>query len=202
MSEPTELQTQVMIIGGGPVGLCLAVDLGRRGIDCVVLERRQDGDSTFPTANHISARTMEHLRQVGLSQDVRSAFRADWGGDVVALTHIGGHEVARIEDALAETTPRSDSPEGEIWAPKPYFDPILLNAAKEMPQVDVRFGTTVDTISQDENAVSCKARDRHGNTLTIRSSFAVGCDGAASGTRDSLGIELLEPEPSRSFWAK
>jgi len=195
MGATIELDTAVIIVGGGPVGLCLAADLGRRGVDCIVLERRGEGEATFPTANHISVRTMEHLRQLGLSDAVRKAFRPDWGGDVVALTHIGGYEVARIKDALAETKERPDSPEREIWAPKPYFDPILLKAAQAMPNVEVRFGTSVHTLDETSQGVVCSAQQKDGNQLKIHATYAVACDGAASGVREALGIEMIGPEP-------
>ena len=97
MSEPTrEIETEVAIIGGGPVGLCLALELSSRGVACAVFERRREHEPVFPTANHISVRTMEQLRRHGLSGAVSEAFRPDWGGDFVCLTHIGGHEVAQI----------------------------------------------------------------------------------------------------------
>lgn len=195
VTETNKTENQVAIVGGGPVGLCLAADLGRRGIDCTVLERRSENQRVFPTANHISVRTMEFLRQVGLSDAVKAAFRSDWGADFIALTHIGGHEVARVKDALADSGTRSDSPEQEVWAPKPCFDPILLQAAAAMPNVDVRFATTVQKIEETEDGVLCTAQDADGNEKKIRADYVVACDGAASQVREWLGIEMVEPDP-------
>eukprot|EP00439_Symbiodinium_sp_Y106_P088673 s1_g1209.t1 len=138
---------------------------------------------------------MEFLRQLGLSDAVKAAFRPDWGGDFVALTHIGGHEVARAVDALADSNKRKDSPEQEVWAPKPYFDPILHKAAAAMLSVDVRFATTVQHIEETGGRVVCTTHDADGNEKKIEAAYAVACDGAASQVREWLGIELVEPDP-------
>ena len=103
------VDTEVAIVGGGPVGLCLALELGWRGVDCIVLEARAQAGAVFPTANHISVRTMEQLRRLGVSEDVASVFPAEWGGDWIGITHIGGFEVARIEDALSTAAALEDS---------------------------------------------------------------------------------------------
>jgi 2-polyprenyl-6-methoxyphenol hydroxylase-like FAD-dependent oxidoreductase len=192
-SETQPAETEVAIVGGGPVGLCLAVELGSRGIDCVVLERRAEGEAVFPTANHISVRTMEQLRRHGLAEAVYAAFRPGWGGDWIALTHIGGHEVARVEDALAGSRERADSPEREVWAPKPVFDPILERAARASAGVTLRFGTHVDSVREDGDGVLCDGRDASGGPIRVRARFVAACDGAASGVREACGIEMVGP---------
>lgn len=189
------MQTEVAIVGGGPVGLCLATDLGWRGVSCVVFERRPRNDATFPTANHIGVRTMEHLRRLGLARDVARAFRPDWGGDWIALTHLGGREVARIPDALAGAAPRSDSPEHEVWAPKPCFDPILERAAESWPTVRIEYGASVEAVENTAHGVSCTIRAGDGDTRVVGARFAVACDGAGSRVRDTCGIELVGPPP-------
>lgn len=195
MAGRNDVETEVAIVGGGPVGLCLAVELGWRGVDCVVLEQRPQGAPTFPTANHISVRSMEHLRRLGLSRAVRGAFRPDWGGHWIALTHLGGPEVARIEDALADPAERPDSPEGQVWAPKPCFDPILEGAALSCASVRIRRGIRVDAVFEEEAGVCCVGRDAAHEPVRVRSRFAVACDGAESAIRRACGIEMLGPPP-------
>ncbi|MEM7413507.1 MAG: FAD-dependent monooxygenase [Myxococcota bacterium] len=194
MSRDTHtIETQVAIIGGGPVGLCLALELGSRGVDCAVLERRGAGEPVFPTANHIGVRTMEQLRRHGLSDEVRRAFRPDWGGDFVCLTHLGGAEVCRVEDALADSRDRSDSPEREVWAPKPCFDPILERAVHATETAAIHHGVQIDSVSVTRSGVACAGRDAEGGRVEVRAAFAVACDGGSSRVRESLGIELVGP---------
>ena len=194
MSEQSrQIETEVAILGGGPVGLCLALELGSRGVACAVLERRREHEPVFPTANHISVRTMEHLRRHGLSDAVSQAFRPDWGGDFVCLTHIGGDEVARVEDALADSRDRSDSPEREVWAPKPCFDPILEHAVQSADSATVLYGVQVESVVESEDGAVCSGSDAEGRRVEVRAPYAVACDGAGSRTRESLGIEMIGP---------
>ncbi len=186
-----EVETEVAIIGGGPVGLCLAVELGSRGVHCKVLEQRRRDAPAFPTANHIGVRTMEHLRRLGLADEVRAAFRPGWGGHWVALTYLGGPEVARVEDALAASSPRPDSPEHEVWAPKPCFDPILARAAEGFDTADLCYGARVDTVETQTEGVLCCASDG----TRVHARFAVACDGAGGSVRRAHGIEMVGPPP-------
>ena len=149
------MDTEVAIVGAGPVGLSLAVELGWRGIDCIVLEVRAQRSAKFPTANHISIRTMEQLRRLGLSEEVGSVFPASWGGHWIGITHLGGYEVARIEDALSTSVPLADSPEREVWAPKLYFDPILERAARRYACVELRYRTRVESVQERADCISC-----------------------------------------------
>lgn len=189
------LETDVAIVGAGPVGLCLAADLGTRGVACVVIEQRAADAPTFPTANHISVRTMEHLRRLGLGTAVRSAFRPGWGGDWIALTHLGGYAVARVEDALADTSERTDSPEREVWAPKPCFDPILLRSAESFSTTRWLYGIRTDTIEEGADGPCCAGRTAAGDPVRVRARWVVGCDGASSVVRRSCGIEMVGPPP-------
>ena len=165
------VDTAVTIIGGGPVGLCLAVELGWRGIDCIVLERRERGAATFPTANHIGVRTMEHLRRLGLAAAVRAAFRPDWGGHWIALTHFGGHEVTRVENALGGAGGGAESPEREAWAPKPCFDPILERAAEAYPSVTLSHGARVEAVENIDGPREGRVEPQHPQESKASKSF-------------------------------
>jgi 2-polyprenyl-6-methoxyphenol hydroxylase-like FAD-dependent oxidoreductase len=189
------MDTEVAIVGAGPVGLSLAVELGWRGIDCIVLEVRAQGSAKFPTANHISVRTMEQLRRLGLSEEVASVFPASWGGHWVGITHLGGYEVARIEDALSTSVPLADSPEREVWAPKLYFDPILERAAGGYACVELRYRTRVESVQERTDCISCMARDESGARVRIDARYVVSCDGSESPVRESLGLAVLGPAP-------
>ena len=123
-----------------------------------MLEQRSRGAATFPTANHVGVRTMEHLRRLDLAPEVASAFRPGWGGHWIALTYLGGPEVARVEDALASEEVRPDSPEHEVWAPKPCLDPILERAAEAYPTVALHHNVRVESVEHRNDGVRCVVR--------------------------------------------
>jgi 2-polyprenyl-6-methoxyphenol hydroxylase-like FAD-dependent oxidoreductase len=187
------METDVLIVGAGPVGLSLAADLGSRGVACVVVEARARETAPFPTANHISVRSMEHLRRLGLSASVEAAFPDD-RGDWVVLTHVGGVEIARVRNALASPAASADSPQHETWCPKPFFDPILERAAHEHASVTFCYQTRVDAVESRPGSVRCAAQTG-GDSIRIEAKFAVACDGAASCVRESAGIGMRGPPP-------
>ena len=99
----TDLQAAVLIVGAGPVGLCLAIDLARRGTQCLVLERRPAGEPPSVKCNHVSSRTMETLRRLGFVDRVRSlGLPDDYPNDVVVRTTATGFELTRIHDDLRQ----------------------------------------------------------------------------------------------------
>src|SRR3954453_3588217 len=91
------LRTQVLIVGGGPVGLTLAIDLAQRGIEVIVAELRLPGEAPSPKCNHVSARTMEIFRRLGVARSMRDAgLPADYPNDVAYRTTFTGEELSRI----------------------------------------------------------------------------------------------------------
>ena len=95
MTAPVE--TQVLVVGGGPVGLTLAMDLARRGIRTVVAELRHNGEPPSVKCNHVSARSMEIFRRLGVSQAIREAgLPADYPNDVSYRVSFAGKELSRI----------------------------------------------------------------------------------------------------------
>jgi hypothetical protein len=125
----------VLIVGAGPAGLSLAIELGLRGVPCVLVDQG-DGRVEFPTANLLNARTVEHLRRWGIADTLRyEAFPADFPRTCLFLTKLNGFELARFE-MPGNGDPRSRSPyspEGRLWCPKFYFFPCCSRGRGRCP---------------------------------------------------------------------
>lgn len=186
------LSTPVAIVGAGPVGLSLALDLAWRGIDALVLEK-DDGHVTHPRAGFVSVRTMELFRRWGIAQAVReSGFPDDFALSIEFCTSLAGHTLARDEyPALAAMPLPEWSPEKKQRCPQHWLDPVLKAALRDCGRGALRVETRVDGFEQDEECVLVRATDLRRNApLTIRAGYLVGCDGAGSTIRTGLGIDM------------
>ena len=91
-----DADADVIIIGGGPCGLVLAIELGRRGVRTIVLEEKSS-TARFPQANATQARTMEHYRRLGFSERIRAqGLPNDYPTDIAYFTRFATHELARF----------------------------------------------------------------------------------------------------------
>lgn len=194
-----ERTSRVVIVGGGPAGLVLAIELGRRGVPCTVFEQNQ-GPPNFPKANSTTSRTMEHYRRLGIAEDIRSlGLPDDFAPDTSYHTRFAGYELARFHlPSRAETLraryrddPRWPTPEPVHRAQQMLIEPVLKRHAARYASVDLCFGWRVEAISHDAASVRVQARDLSSNQLAeIRADYAVGCDGPRSIVRETLGIRL------------
>jgi 2-polyprenyl-6-methoxyphenol hydroxylase-like FAD-dependent oxidoreductase len=185
-------ETSVLIAGAGPVGLALACDLGLRGIDCVLIEKR-DGAITVPKMSAISPRNMEFCRRWGIADTVRTAvWPESRNADFVYLDHLRGRELARSRrPTSAQRGALAQSPETACHCPQIYFDPILANRVRSLSDVALRYGVRLDAFAQDGDAVRAQVTDvATGATEAIAARYLVGCDGPAGIVREALGIRL------------
>lgn len=195
MTGDATSSTDVLIVGAGPVGLALAGDLGWRGIDCLVIDGG-DGSIDQPKMTIVGVRTMEFCRRWGIVSWVEAApFPRDRPQDYVYTTSLRGYEYARERfPSLGETKPPPQSPQARYRCPQDMFDPILRRHALSCPSVTLRYGTTLETLDEDDDAVVATVHDAEsGRNEQIRARYVVGCDGAQSTVREWLGIAMEGP---------
>jgi 2-polyprenyl-6-methoxyphenol hydroxylase-like FAD-dependent oxidoreductase len=198
MANP--INTEVLIVGGGPVGLTLAMDLARRGINVILAEMRAAAEPPSVRCNHVSARTMEIFRRLGIVRAVRDAgLPPHYPNDVAFRTTATGRELARIPiPCRAERyTTRGGA---DTWWPTPepphrinqiYLEPVLFECAASIPKLRILSRTSVFEFEQNETHVRAIAKDLDANEdREIFASYLIGCDGAHSGIRHKIGATL------------
>ncbi|MEX2126884.1 MAG: FAD-dependent oxidoreductase [Xanthobacteraceae bacterium] len=195
-----ELETPVLIAGGGPVGLTLAMDLAWRGVEVIVAEMRPPGEPPSVKCNHVSARSMEIFRRLGIAENVRNAgLPPDYPNDCAYRTTVTGRELSRIPiPSRNERFTTKDGPDGWWPTPEPphrinqiYLEPLLFQHAAALPRVRVLSRTLVEDFEQDGAGVMVTTRDLDsGETFPIRCQYLVGCDGGKSTVRRKIGANL------------
>ena len=189
-------KTQVLVVGGGPVGSTLALDLASRGIDVLVAERNPPGQTPGVKCNHVAARTMEIFRRLGIVQKIRdTGLPADHPNDVAFRTSAIGTEFARIKipgrrDRYTDT----DGPDGWWPTPEPphrinqiYLDPLLAGFARSHPRIRYLNNCDIAGFTQSEDGIVAEIA---GTNETIHAAYLVGCDGPSSRTRSLIGARL------------
>ncbi len=192
------MDTDVLIVGAGPVGLTLANALGQRRVRCTLIEKKA-APEFLPKMERCNARTMEIFRRMGLADKVRQAgLASDVPMDVYVALAMNEPPLLRLHypsvtEARAEIAACRDG----TMPLEPYqlisqytLEPLLKAEAENLPSVSVRYGCEFVSFSQDAGGATATVRDARGSTSEIRAAYIVGCDGGASAVRKQLGISL------------
>src|ERR1700722_6633959 len=141
----------VLIAGGGPAGLALAIELGMAGIECLLVERR-DGSLSVPKMSGLSVRSMEFNRRWGISEKVK---RTGWPqtrpNDFIYCTSMIGWELTHVKIPPYTQKKPPPPPEPDCGCAQIFYDPILLERVRSLPSVTLRHMTSLDSFTQDAN---------------------------------------------------
>jgi 4-hydroxyisophthalate hydroxylase len=210
-----ERQHDVVIVGGGPVGLGLAVELGQRGVDCVLVERHR-APVQIPKGQSLTNRTLEHFYFWHCVDELRAARVLPPGYPIGGITAYGNlmspyfyertggtARGPRVEDYFFQRNER---------LPQYCTEAVLRTRLAELPSVTTRYGWTAERIDQSEDAASVTIRPNEEGAFyswsadtqqqanedvpavaegreVIRARYLVGCDGGRSLVRESMGID-------------
>jgi len=193
------IETPVLVVGGGPVGLALAADLGARGIECLIIEQ-SDGVIYHPRATALNARTMELLRRRGVAERVkRDGTPPDFPHTALYLTGLKGYEIARIErPSHGGTKPSPISPERPQRCNQLFLDPILRDLVTSQPAVTLRYRCRFESLVEEGDKVVVTVRDlATDEQQRIVANYVADCSGSHSPIRRAFGIRMsgqTEPE--------
>jgi 2-polyprenyl-6-methoxyphenol hydroxylase-like FAD-dependent oxidoreductase len=204
---PTEVS--VLIAGGGPFGLMLANELGRRGITALLVDAKE-GTTRNVQANATQARTMEHYRRLGFADEVRAlGMPADFPTDIAYFTRFAGRELARFSLPSARDARQLVRTLSGSWSAaelphrcnQKFIEPVLRRHAERLAGVSVRYGWRMTRFEALENEVRVRVEPAAGGpSHAVRARYLVGADGPRSPTRQALGIRYAgETGVTRDF---
>ncbi|ORM32168.1 FAD-dependent monooxygenase [Williamsia sp. 1135] len=194
-----DLDTDVIVIGGGPTGLALTLDLGRHGIRTALVD---SGLAPLPgvRAGGISHQMMEQMRHFGLADRLRSIapIPPGWARTAVYATWLAEPAVAVLNATTSCTDVTAEPPQN---APSAMVEQLLRDTIGEEPTVSTFYGFRFDgDLVQDDHGVSVTVVGPDGNRVRLRGRYLAACDGANSAVRSAVGIGLLDSPRFAERW--
>jgi 2-polyprenyl-6-methoxyphenol hydroxylase-like FAD-dependent oxidoreductase len=188
-------ETQVLIVGGGPVGLTASILLSHLGVRSLLVERHP-GTAVHPKARGINARTMEMYRQHGVENAIRQAgLPPERAGLIVWAETLAGREIERRVPWRSGPQSAAVSPVRNCLCAQDDLEPVLRAFAESQPQATLAFDTELDSFEQDEHCVTASLTNRaSGGTSRVRANYLLAADGAQSRVRRVLGVRMLGKE--------
>jgi 2-polyprenyl-6-methoxyphenol hydroxylase-like FAD-dependent oxidoreductase len=193
----TRLTTSVLIVGGGPCGLMLANELGRRGVSAIVIDEKP-GTAFNPQANATQARSMEHYRRLGFADEIRQAgLPADYPTDVAYFIRYTGYELARFQLPSSASARQLIKGLSGSWSAaelphrvsQKFVEAVLCRQAERLPGIGLHYGYRLLNYLEREDGISGEIeRISDGRRIWVNADFLVGADGPRSLVRQSLGI--------------
>jgi 2-polyprenyl-6-methoxyphenol hydroxylase-like FAD-dependent oxidoreductase len=182
----------VVVIGGGPVGLAATIELAQRGIRTLLVERN-DRVGHAPRAKTCNVRTCEHLRRWGIVERLRARapFGVDYPSNIVFATRLAGRALARFDNAFfCRPGAHPLYAEHAQWIPQYKLEETLLDHARDLPCATLRFNTHAVALEQNSDRVRLTLQAPDG-TQHVESRYVIAADGAGSTTRKALGISMI-----------
>lgn len=195
------IDTEVLVVGAGPVGMTLAMDLAHRGVEVTVVEQHRAGEPTTTRSNHISARSMELFRYLGIASLLReNGLPSDYPCDSACFTTLTGTELSRV--TIPSTNGRRCGQLGpDTWWPTPepphrmnqrYMEPLLAETARNTALLTLRDHMIATEVTDGTGAAAVTCTEaRTGADVRIHARYVVGCDGERSMIRQKMGTQFL-----------
>jgi 2-polyprenyl-6-methoxyphenol hydroxylase-like FAD-dependent oxidoreductase len=196
-ADRTAVRTDVLIVGAGPVGLALAVELGLRDIDCRLVERVPEISHWWTRAMNMNKRTMEHMRRWGLAEDLKRVnfVPPGWPGNVTAVDTLGGRPLATARaEGVGWHRTLDDAAEDALWVAQGQVQNQLLEKAGNLG-VNIAFSSeAMSVVVAEDGCVEVEVENQQTHTRQrITARYVVGCDGGRSIVRQAAGIAYRGP---------
>ena len=198
-AEPLPRAAPVVIAGGGPVGLAVAVELAHHGVPSLVLERRAEISWLRPRAKTTSARSMEHFRRWGLRRlRERAALPVRWSDEAVFCTGLTGREITRFDRCFGLDLTGCDlvAEPGQQVA-QPVVEQVLREAVAASPLAGLRTGLEVVAAGEAADGAWVEAVDTRGARRRVQADWVVGCEGPRSVVREAIGARYAGGDGGR-----
>jgi len=196
-SDNGRVDAEVLVLGGGPVGMGLAIELGQRGVRTIVVERYRE-PQPIPKGQNLTQRTMEHFHFWGAEPQLRAARTIPPAYGIGGLTAYGTLLGPHTYDWLQRDLVKPYYFTANERLPQYATEAVLRQRVAQLPAVQTLYGWSVVAVAQDAEGTTVTIEAREGGQRKVlRASYAVGCDGSRSVVREQAGITQTRTDHDR-----